>query len=130
MCLWETDSELEETGVVPELSPDPDSLADEDDELGWDTAVHGRMRAAATGDDDVITVPYPGGPGGRRRIAPILDLPGELAEWGLTVETVPGWENRGSPVRLNAGSIAFGLFVAAITTTLPLALSPSIKVKS
>jgi hypothetical protein len=33
------------------------------------------------------------------------------------------------PGRLNAGSIAFGLFVAAITMTLPLPKNPTIKEK-
>lgn len=35
--------------------PAPDELADEDDELGWDRSVHGRMRDQDTDDHAVPT---------------------------------------------------------------------------
>ncbi len=41
----------------PEQLPAHDQLADDFDELGWDTDLHGRMVDAATDDDTVTTVP-------------------------------------------------------------------------
>ncbi len=39
-------------------TPDPGKLADADDELDWDRAVHGRMVEQQTPDDTVQTVPF------------------------------------------------------------------------
>ena len=41
----------------PEQLPAHDSLADADDQLGWDRDLHGRMADAAAPDDAVPTVP-------------------------------------------------------------------------
>lgn len=38
-------------------NPDPQQLADDDDQLGWDRDKHGLMADAAT-DDEPETVPY------------------------------------------------------------------------
>lgn len=42
---------------VHEENPDPGTLADDQDELGWDVERHGRMRDHAT-DDEPATEPY------------------------------------------------------------------------
>ncbi len=38
--------------------PDPEQLADDNDQAGWDIDKHGRMAAHATADDAVTTEPY------------------------------------------------------------------------
>lgn len=43
---------------IPNELPPHDQLADEDDELGWDRELHGRMVDAAAPYDAVTTEPY------------------------------------------------------------------------
>lgn len=48
------------TERVPDDCPDPTCLADEDDELGWDRSLHGRMTDFAEPDEAVATIPWTG----------------------------------------------------------------------
>lgn len=43
--------------TAPNDLPRHDQLADDQDQLGWDRDLHGRMRDYATDDDAVQTVP-------------------------------------------------------------------------
>lgn len=40
------------------IEPAHDELADDQDELGWDRAQHGRMRDQDTDDDAIETTPF------------------------------------------------------------------------
>ena len=92
---------------LEQLRPDPYALADDHDQLDWDTAQYGRMSDyAATAEETVETVPWQPDDDGGRQVADVRELPAALARRGLTVEVVPGWATRSAGSFNPRGAVA------------------------